>query len=398
MTTTLPRDPLAAVIHPNPYPYYADLLARRPIYRDEVLGLWIVSSAATVSAVLTSEICRVRPLAEPVPRALLGSPAAEIFRHLVRMNDGAGHCPFKQAVSATLQSIDTARIAEQGNQWARFLLEENASQAASRHLENFAFRLPVYVIASLLGVPRNRLEQTALWMDDFVRCLIPGSSAEQIERGKIAAGHLFDLFRSLLHDQQAGAANNLLMALAIQAKGVGREDTDTIIANGIGFLSQAYEATAGLIGNTVVALTSQPGAREQVAADPTLLHALIEEVLRYDPPVQNTRRFLAQSGIVADQEMQRGDSILVVLAAANRDPAANPQPERFDLFRKERRIFTFGNGIHACPGDTLAMLIAQAGIAQLLASKVDLEQCARSARYRPSANLRIALPISETDA
>lgn len=398
MTTTLPRDPLAAVIHPNPYPYYADLLKRRPIYRDEELGLWVASSAATVSTVLTSDICRVRPLAEPVPRTLLGSPAAEIFRHLVRMNDGAGHCSFKRAIEATLQPIDTAQVAEQASEWACALLEENPSQAASRYLEDFAFRLPVYVIASQLGVPRDRLRQTALWMSDFVCCLAPGSSAEQIEQGKIAAGHLFDLFHALLDAQQAETASSLLAALAAQARSAGCEDRDTIIANGIGFLSQAYEATAGLIGNTIVALASQHAAREQVTADPALLRSLIAEVLRYDPPVQNTRRFLAQSGIVAGQEMQEGEAILVVLAAANRDPAANPRPEQFDLLREKRRIFTFGAGIHACPGDTFAMLIAQAGIAQLLAAEIDLEQCARSASYRPSANLRIALPASKVDA
>src|ERR1700704_2197965 len=97
-----PADPIAAVTHPDPYPYYADLLARKPIYRDEALGLWIASSAAAVGAVLGSDRCRVRPPAEPVPNALLGSPAADIFRHLVRMNDGPGHCPVKRAVTRTL--------------------------------------------------------------------------------------------------------------------------------------------------------------------------------------------------------------------------------------------------------------------------------------------------------
>src|SRR5947208_334440 len=108
MTITLPtppHDPIAAVTHSDPYPYYADLVAHKPIYRDGTLGLWVASSADSVSAVLASDICRVRPRAEPVPRILIGSPAANIFRHLVRMNDGERHYPFKQAISATLQSI-----------------------------------------------------------------------------------------------------------------------------------------------------------------------------------------------------------------------------------------------------------------------------------------------------
>jgi cytochrome P450 len=118
---------------------------------------------------------------------------------------------------------------------------------------------------------------------------------------------------------------------------------------------------------------------------------VIGEVLRYDPPVQNTRRFLARAGAIAGQEMQEGDTILVVLAAASRDPSANPNPDRFDLSRVDRRLFTFGAGIHACPGESLATTIAQAAIAQLLASEVDPARLALPATYRPSHNVRIAL-------
>jgi cytochrome P450 len=131
--------------------------------------------------------------------------------------------------------------------------------------------------------------------------------------------------------------------------------------------------------------------REQVAADTRLLPLVIEEVLRYDPPGQNTRRFLAQNGCVAGQAMQEGDGILVVLAAANRDPALNPNPERFDIFRKNRHMFTFGAGPHSCPGETLAALIAQAGVEQLMVSGADLEHLAATVVYRPSVAVRMAL-------
>jgi cytochrome P450 len=392
-----PQDPLAAVTHPDPYPYYADLVANKPIYHDETLGLWVASSAAMVRAVLTSDICRVRPLAEPIPRALLGSPAADIFGHLVRMNDGKRHGSTRQAVQASMQSIEARSATEQCNKWARTLLDGSQAQPMAHDLQNFAFHLPVYVIASLLGVPQEELHHTALWVSDFVRCLVPTSTPAQLEQGKLAAGHLLELFRSLLSAQQAGPANSLLAGLAWEIKRSGGAE-EAIVANGIGFLSQAYEATAALLGNAVVALASHPDVREQVAANPALLRLVIEEVLRYDPPVQNTRRFLAQSGQVAGQAMQEGDVILVVLAAASRDPLANPHPERFDIHRKGRSLFTFGAGSHACPGKTLTELIAQAGIEQLLASGVDLAQLAANASYRPSGNIRLALLTTQEDA
>src|SRR5437870_763124 len=98
-------NPLTAATAQNPYPYYAKLVATRPLYYDQELGMWVASSAEVVAAVLGSQLCRVRPAAEPIPSALLGSPAGDIFGMLVRMNDGTAHCPLKSAVSATLASI-----------------------------------------------------------------------------------------------------------------------------------------------------------------------------------------------------------------------------------------------------------------------------------------------------
>src|SRR5262249_42357628 len=186
-------------------------------------------------------------------------------------------------------------------------------------------------------------------------------------------------------------------ALAREAKRFGREDRDAIVANGIGFISQAYEATAGLIGNTILASASHSEVRNQVIADPDLLRRLIQEVLRYDSPVPNTRRFLDDDGSVAGEQMKAGDVILVILAAANRDPSVNPNPERFDIFRKERQLFTFGVGPHACPGETLATTIAKAGVERLILSGIAFERLTETLTYRASANTRIPLFAPETD-
>src|SRR5262245_40231524 len=110
----IPQDPITAVTHPDPYDYYADLVARKPHYYDDQLKLWVAASAGAVTDVLTNDLCRVRPATEPVPEALLGSPAAEIFRHLVRMDDGERHYPSKQAVAAALASLDVVQVAQQG--------------------------------------------------------------------------------------------------------------------------------------------------------------------------------------------------------------------------------------------------------------------------------------------
>jgi cytochrome P450 len=384
MTYSLPENPIAAVTHANPYPYYAALVERRPLYFDETLRLWVASSAEAVKAVLSSDVCRVRPMAEPVPKALLGSASADIFQHLVRMNDGERHCPFKQAVSGALTQIDAAQAGLLSRKYAQFLAARIDTD--TDHLTEFAFRLPVYVTASLLGVPEDRLAQTAAWIGDFVRCIAPNSTPEQIERGKLAAGELLAMFREIYACEDN---DSLLAALAREAKRVGRDSTDVIIANGIGFMSQAYEATAGLIGNTLVALADHHEVYEQVKANPSLLRCIVEEVARYDAPVQNTRRFVAEDAIVAGQQMKAGDAVLVVLSAANRDAAANPNPDQFDIFRVSRWCFSFGVGVHVCPGEALAMMMAQMGVEALLETGLQPERLSRI--YRASANTRIPL-------
>lgn len=385
--TSHPTDPVAAVTHPDPYPYYADLVARRPFERHSDLGMWVAASAEAVTAVLSSDLVRVRPPAEPVPRALLGSAAGEIFSRLVRMNDGPRHGALKPAVAAALGAVDCGRIEVEGRDAAARLAAELAPQDNVSRLDDFAFRLPVYALASLLGVEAGDLAETAGWVDGFVGALAPGAPAAAIARGIEAAGALWTSFAALA----ARPGGGLLAILAREAGRCPHLAGDAVIANGIGFLSQAYEATAGLLGNTLRALAARPALVPAAVAEPTLLRAVLDEVQRFDPPVQNTRRFVATPGSIAGRELAEGDAILVVLAAANRDPAANPHPERFDPARADRKSFTFGLGLHACPGAAIAVSIAAAGIAELLHAGLDFGELPKEASFRPSVNTRIPI-------
>lgn len=386
-------NPIAAVTHREPYPYYADLVANKPLYRDADLGLWVASNAQAVTAVLTNDACRVRPPNEPVPRAIAGSPAGEIFRRLVRMNDGAGHCPFNQAIADVLASVESNRVIVQSETCAQMLSRELAPTDSAGGLTEFNFRMSAHVIGNLLGIPRDDSKRTAQWIGDFVRCVFPGSTPKQIEQGKLASELLLALFGDLYEHDGSRAKTGLLAALKGKSERVGRVGPSVVIANGIGLLSQAYEATAGLIGNTLLVLAARPGLRNSFATDAEVAREMVLEVLRYDPPIHNTRRFLARDATVAGKEMKAGDTILVVVAAANRDPVANADPHHFDPARKKRRLFTFGAGVHACPGDTFAIAIAQTAVRHLIRSGLNFDRLADQVTYRPSANVRI--PIFE---
>jgi len=386
-----PSDPIAAATHSDPYPYYARLVAERPLYRDERLDLWVASSAAAVLDVLSSEICRVRPPAEPVPRSLVGSPAGEIFRQLVRMNDGDQHCPFKTAIVGTFDDLDTDTLLGVARERAAELSVELQPYRDRAGISRFMFALPVDTIATLLAVPPADVARTVDDVAAFVGGISPIASIADVELAKVAAARLMDLFRAMIGAQGLEGSASLLSVLATQARAVGKGAADLVIANGIGLMSQTYEATAGLIGNTLLALATHRNVLTAVRNAPATLGAVIQEVLLLDPPTQSTRRFVARSGTIAGQSMHAGDAILVMLAPAGRDPALNPNANGFDIARANRRVLNFGAGPHTCPAHRIAALIAEVAVGHLLANGIELDGLVEGTLYRRSNHLRIPI-------
>ena len=377
-----PIDPVAAVTHADPYSYYASLVANQPFHHNQLVGTWVAASAGAVTTVLSNPSCRVRPAAEPTPPALIGSVAGDIFARLVRMTDGSGHEPLRRAVSSPLSAIDQRHVRQLSRAWSHQLVMPTSTPDTPP----FAFCLPVLVLGSLLGLGSTALERIAGEVDCLVSAFSPLSGPDERERGIAAAESL----RATTAASIPAHPDTPLAALAHAGvvEGLGR---DVIVANAIGLMTQACEATAGLIANTIVALWAQPDIRAELAVDPPTLERIVTEVARWDPPVQNTRRYVADDCTLLGQPLRRGDSVLVVLAAANRDPAANAEPDRFDPWRTRSRCFTFGAGPHACPGQHLALPIAVAGVEALLGAELVPDTPPATIRYRPSANTRIPL-------
>jgi cytochrome P450 len=370
-----PLDPLAAVVHADPYPYYATLVDGPALSRDDRLGLWIAARASTVTEVLTHPGCAVRPLAEPVPAVIAGSPVGTIYGAMVRFNDGARHDSLKQTLSDTLAVLDVAEVRHRSRQLAQTLAGELRPHTSRPALVEFIVRLAPSVVATMLGAPAGQLRDVARWTSAFVAATAPGPSAAVVRDGASAAERLTE------HGRAWATRDGWLATLARDARA---HDRDRVVANGLGLLWQAYDATAALIGNTLIALGRLP----DVPADHAMTR-IVAEVARHDAPVQNTRRFLTVDAVLGGERLNRGDVVLVVLAAANRDPAANADPARFDPSRPSPAVFTFGHGPHACPGATLATTIATAGVETLLSLGVAPAALAREVVYRPSLNIRM---------
>lgn len=361
--------PLEAATHADPYAYYARLRRNEELLFDAELGLWVASRAETVEAVLAHPDCRVRPPHEPVPPAIAQRAAGQVFARLMRMNEGAAHrCP-RAIIEPALAALDAQQMAVVVKQLS----------ARMNTPDEWMFTLPASVVARLLGVPSEHLKTVADLTRDFVACLSPLSSAAQLQNADAGASQLRQMFSGVL--EETGL-------LALIRRG-DWQDAEVLNANLIGLLSQTCEATAGLIGNTRLLLSRRPDLVEQIQRAPTLVTALVEEVARYDSPVQNTRRFVAGRCTIGRRVVEAGDTILVLLAAANRDPDANPDPDTFQLERAQRRVFSFGSGRHHCPGQTLALTIASHAILAMLQRQPSLFASAIAFSYWPSLNGRI---------
>lgn len=386
-----PENILAASAHRNPYPYYATLLAGPALVFDAPRGLWIASSAGAVKEVLGNPACRVRPLAEPVPAAIAGSAAGEVFGHLVRMNEGLRHDAPKLALQRFLAAIDVDHIQARTEALALQATGQGALRGAA--LSRWAFEVPVMVVADLLGFDEAELPRVARWMAGFVACLSPLSTPAQLAAAGEAASALLERFAELVQRSSA-QTGRALARLQQEAAQAGWSDGRALLCNAVGLLSQTYEATAGLVGNSVVALATQPGLLEAMGREPGRLPQMVHEVSRYDPPIHNTRRFVAEATQVAGVSLQAGDVVLLVLAAAGRDPACNARPDEFLLERTDREVPGFGHGAHQCPGQVLACTIAAAAVRALLVSGRLKDATSLSWTYRPSMNARIPVFIA----
>ncbi|KQZ39932.1 cytochrome P450 [Duganella sp. Root1480D1] len=315
---------------------------------DAGRGLWVAAGAALVEEVLSNPVLRVRPLAEPVPAAIAGGSAGEVFGALVRMNDGERHAAPKLALQRALAAAADGGLAQQrGQSVAAQLLAEGRPVGA------WVFEAPVSTVASLLGFAGAQLPAVARWMGEFVACLSPLSNAEQIDQAHAASLRLLAAMRELL---QAAPQGSLAASVAQEAVAAGWQNDHAILANLVGLLSQTYEATAGLLGNSLVAI--------QQGAECSDVNALVAQVMESDPPIVNTRRFAAGRCMVGGVTVEAGQVILVMLGEARRG---------------------FGHGRHACPGQQLAQQIA-AGCIEALRSR-PLPQL--SWTYRASVNARI---------
>ncbi|MDQ1758860.1 cytochrome [Achromobacter aegrifaciens] len=354
-----PAHPLQAVTHPDPYPYYAALARERPLYREAALDLWVASHPDAIAAIMQHPAARVRPAAEPVPKALCPGPAGELFGRFVRMNDSATHTQVKALLSAYLRE-QSARPCTPA------CPDPGPLDAAA--VDRYLSAAPVHAQAAFLGLPPDLYADCAADIAAFLSALPAAAAADRIEAGHAAAQRLQTRLESHLQAPDAAPALRRL-----REDGARAEIAPAVLAaNLAGLLFQSCEAGAGLLGNAIV-LAGRRGLRADLTDAAAL--ALVDDVERSDPPLHNTRRFLAAGIDVGGLRIEAGQTVLLVLAAA-----ATVQPEAH---------WTFGAFGHACPGRLPARQHAAGALTRLLRAGLDAAALAARFRYRPLPNARV---------
>src|SRR5476649_1480470 len=206
--TMNPSDALAAVTHADPYPYYTELAAQDGLVFDPALGLWIAASAASVAAVLTHAACRVRPLSEPVPAALAGTPAGQIFGDLIRMNEAPRHTQPRLALQRALTAVDLSAARQRAGDIASRAWRDDGLAA-------WMFEVPVATMASLIGFSEQQLPALTAWMADFGLPVAAHAQPRRPDRARAGGGG------AAARQLQVAAAGDAGAAAAGQLAGAG---------------------------------------------------------------------------------------------------------------------------------------------------------------------------------
>jgi hypothetical protein len=385
-------DPLSPEFIRNPYPHYHALRANDPVHRS-ALGFFVASRHADVSLVLRDKRFG-KDFAGRMTRrhgaAILEEPVYRSMRHWMLQQDPPDHTRLRGLVVKAF----TARRVEDMRPRIQVIVDETLDRIAPQgHMDliaDFAYRLPVTVICEMLGIPREEHELFHAGARASGRLLdpVPLTRAE-IDEANADNLASEEYFHALFELRRREPGDDLTTQLVRAEEEGSRLSNDELTANIILLFGAGHETTVNLIGNGLLALHRHPDQLRLLRAEPSRIGNAIEEFLRYDSSVQLTGRVALEDTSVGGTALPKGESILCLLGAANRDPAVYPDPDRLDITRPNIRPLSFGGGIHFCLGAQLARIEAEIAIATLLRRLPDLKlDDAEHPAWRPTFVLR----------
>ncbi|GGN36522.1 cytochrome P450 family protein [Streptomyces fuscichromogenes] len=395
--------PAPAVVDPaellaDPYAGYAALREAGPVHRiagTDGLPAWLVTRYEDVRQALADPRFSLdKANAEPGGYRGLALPPA-LDANLLNM-DPPDHTRVRRLVSRAFTPRRVALLREPVRRTADALLDAMAPLGRTDLIAAYAAPLPIAVICELLGVAEEDRPDFRSWTDALV---VPDPARP--ERTKEAVGALLAFFARLLARKRAEPADDLLSAMIAVRDEADREDRlseDELMSLAFLILFAGYENTVHLIGNATVALLRNPAQAAALRADPDRLGPAVEELARFDGPAPLAiRRFPTEDVTIGGVTVPAGQTVLLSLAAAHRDPRRFPDPDRLDLGRDATGHLALGHGIHYCLGAPLARLETEIALGALLGRfpRLELDVPADRLEWRPSMRTRglLALPV-----
>ncbi len=377
----------------DPYPAYAALRAEPGLIRSDALG-WLVSRHADVSALLHNRRLASGPINTSLYAMLPEEAQAHIepFRNSMDNNmlfqDAPRHSRLRRLVSQafTPRRVESLRGAIQAI--VDDLLDGCHVGNQFDVIGNLAFPLPTRVIATMLGVPWDGVDQLKRWNDDAVEFLGNARTTSDplglAQRTGASSTASRAYFLDLVAQHRAAPADDLICALiAIEEQGERLNEEELLSTCSLLFAA-GHETTTNLIGNGLLALFRNPEQLRLLIQVPDLGPAAVEELLRFDSPVQFTYRVAIEDVDVGGETVRAGDLVTLLLGSANRDPLAFPDPDRLNLRRRSRNYLSFGTGAHTCLGAFLARLETEIALRSLLARFPDLTPVDAPLHWHPN--------------
>ena len=381
-------NPVARRNTQNPYPAYAALREKGQAHRSRLLNAWIFGHYRDVDVILRDWqrfSSDGRKAKRPGKRTVIPDPGASPSMLSL---DPPDHRRLRGLVSKAFTPRAVNALEPHIRSLMQELLDGVDNLSGFDLMDAVARPLPVIVIAEMLGVPPEDRPRFRGWSDRRARILEPTISAEERADAVLAAADLDAYFAPLVERRRADPQDDILSGLAQAEEEGDRLDGGEVIALMRLLLVVGNETTVNLIGNGMLALMQHPEQLQRLRDDPALIPSAVEELLRYDSPVQLDLRRIVQDCDVNGFPVKRGEDIVVLIGGANRDPEQFEDPDGLDVGREGNSHISFGRGIHACIGAPLARLEARIAIEVLLERFSSIRLSGPPPEFRSSIVLR----------
>jgi cytochrome P450 len=352
----------------NPYPTYDALRTHDPVHRLGE-GSWLLTRHADVLALYREPAASSDKQREFGTKFGIGTPLHEHHTTSLVFNDPPLHTRVRRLLMGALDQRAITRMQPGVEALVDALIDRMEALHAPDLIADFAARIPVEVIGNLLGVPKAERGPLRDWSLAILGALEPAPDAALLAAGHAAVIEFKDFLRGLVAERRRrpGDPEADVLTRLIQGEVGGERLTENeLLHNCIFLLNAGHETTTNLIGNGAHALLSQRDQWQRLLAEPALLPTAVEELLRFESPLQLNNRLLTQAVSVGSVTLPAGAFVTLALAAANRDPAVFELPHRLDVGRRPNPHLAFGQGAHACAGMNVARLEARIAFGRLL--------------------------------